>query len=437
MSAETQGVNAALRREYVRLYPREAARLLEDRPVEEIADVLASEPAPRAAAVFGSLSPETAARTLESLGDDAFRGLVATSDPDRLAPLLARFPPEERGRRLRLLPPALAGELRQILSYPPDSAGALMDPRATTFLPATRVDAALARLRARRERELGRVFLVDDDRRLVGSLALEDLAVAPPDRRLDELARGDPAAVAATATVEEVMERLQGVGQDLPVVDFEGRLVGVVRQGRLLAAAREEMGADVQAMVGASRDERALSPAVFAVRKRLPWLHVNLGTAFLAAAVVGLFEETIERITALAVLMPVVAGQAGNSGAQALAVTMRGLSLREVRPAQWRRLVAKELGVGLMNGLVIASVTSASVYFWSRSPGLTLVIGLAMVASMTIAGLSGAAVPVVLKAFGQDPAQASSILLTTVTDVAGFMSFLGLAALLARHIAPG
>jgi magnesium transporter len=183
-------------------------------------------------------------------------------------------------------------------------------------------------------------------------------------------------------------------------------------------------------MVGASKDERALSNVSFAIRKRLPWLEVNLGTAFLAAAVVGIFEETIARNTALAVLLPVVAGQSGNTGAQALAVTMRGLALREIRLRNWLRMLVKESNVGFVNGLAVAATTALFVYIWSRSLGLAAVIGLSMVLSMTVAGLSGAAVPLVLTGLGQDPAQSSSIILTTVTDVVGFFSFLGIATLL-------
>jgi magnesium transporter len=187
-------------------------------------------------------------------------------------------------------------------------------------------------------------------------------------------------------------------------------------------------------MVGASRDERAFSRVSFAVRKRLPWLHINLATAFLAAAVVGLFEATIARFTALAVLLPVVAGQSGNTGAQALAVTMRGLTLREVRPRHWLRLALKEGRVALINGCAVALSTSAGVLLWSQSPGLAIVIGLAMVLSMVAAGLAGALIPIVLTVTGQDPAQASSIVLTTVTDVVGFFSFLGLASLMASML---
>jgi magnesium transporter len=214
------------------------------------------------------------------------------------------------------------------------------------------------------------------------------------------------------------------------VLDFEGRLMGVIRYQVLVNAVEDEASVKMQTMVGASKDERALSKISFAVRKRLPWLQINLATAFLAAAVVGLFEGTIAKFTALAVLLPVVAGQSGNTGAQALAVTMRGLALREIRPSQWARVVFKEINVGLWNGIAVALVTSLGVYIWSRSTGLALVIGVSMVLSMIIAGMFGAAIPIILTVLRQDPAQSSSIFLTTVTDVAGFFSFLGIATLL-------
>jgi magnesium transporter len=209
------------------------------------------------------------------------------------------------------------------------------------------------------------------------------------------------------------------------------RLLGVIRHAALIKVLQEETANDIQTMVGVSPDERALSSAWFSVRKRLPWMEINLLTAFLAAAVVGLFEDTIARFTALAVLLPVVAGQSGNAGAQAQAVTMRGLALREITIRNWFRVMFKEINVGLMNGIAIALTTAAGVYVWSRSFGLALVISIAMIISMIAAGIAGSLIPIMLTRFGQDPAQSSSILLTTVTDVAGFISFLGIATLLA------
>ncbi len=230
---------------------------------------------------------------------------------------------------------------------------------------------------------------------------------------------------------EDVAEILQRHPiTELPVINQAGRLVGVIRQAALVSAIEQESSIDIQRMVGVSGDERATSTSFFAVKKRLPWLQINLLTAFLAAAVVGMFEGLIAQFTALAVLLPVVAGQSGNAGAQALAVTMRGLALREISLRHWRRVVGKEAAVGLINGLAIAATTALGVYFWSRSLGLVLVIVLAMVISMVAAGLAGALTPVLLRRFGQDPATSSSIILTTVTDVVGFSSFLGIATLL-------
>ena len=254
---------------------------------------------------------------------------------------------------------------------------------------------------------------------------------AQPETKLKDLVRGTPISVAVTASREEIVESLSSQRlATFPVVDLNSRLVGVIRYRALLAAAEAEATSDIQTMVGASRDETALSRVGFAVKHRLPWLEINLATAFLAAAVVGLFQGTIERFSALAVLLPVVAGQSGNSGMQALAVTMRGLVLREVSIKDWPKLIFKEARVGVLNGLAVAAVTMIGVYLWSHSPGLTLIIGISMTLAMIIAGICGASVPLVLKMVGQDPATASSIVLTTFTDCGGFLSFLGLATLL-------
>ena len=293
----------------------------------------------------------------------------------------------------------------------------------------------MARLRSGRVEGHHDVALVDAGGRFVGMVPLERLATAEPDAAALQLARGERSAVQAMTPREDVVELMtrRRIGT-LPIVDVESRLLGVVRHEDVLSAVEEEASSDLQTMVGASQDEHTLSPVGFAVRKRLPWLQVNLLTAFLAAAVVGLFEDTIARVTSLAVLLPVVAGESGNTGAQALAVTIRGLALREVRLRHWRRVALKEGAVGLINGVGVAVTTSIGVYVWSGSPGLTVVIATSMVLSMLIAGLAGAIVPMALVAARQDPAQSSSIVLTTVTDVVGFFSFLGIATLLTTSL---
>ena len=266
--------------------------------------------------------------------------------------------------------------------------------------------------------------MVDSDGQLTAVLPLQEVAVAQPEERLGRLAQGPPVCVQDMSSSEEVVELLETHKlASLPVVSFEGRLTGIIRHDALVEAARHEASGDLQTMVGAGREEHALSRASLAVRKRLPWLQVNLATAFLAASTVALFEDTIARFTALAVFLPVVAGQSGNTGAQALAVAMRGLALREFRPHGWFRVARKELLAGLLNGLAVSLVASLVAYFWAGTIGLPLVLGTAMVFSMALAGLAGAVIPVVLTVLGKDPAQSASIVLTTVTDVVGSSVF--------------
>jgi magnesium transporter len=296
--------------------------------------------------------------------------------------------------------------------------------------PETTVNEALARIRGLRRRGVHMLFIVNAENHLEGEVDIQDIATASGTTRIEEIQHPVRAVVDAISPREEVVDILERYRlTDLPVVDDEGRLIGAVRYRNLMAAAEDEATVAMQTMVGVSKDERALSKVSFAVRKRLPWLHINLATAFLAASVVGLFENTIAKYTALAVLLPIVAGQAGNTGAQALAVTMRGLALREIRIRHWPRVVFKEMSTGFWNGIAIATTTALGVWVWSGSTGLAGIIGVSMILSMVIAAIFGAAIPLVLTAIGQDPAQSSIIVLTTITDVTGFFSFLGIATL--------
>ena len=431
MRNEASAGIAGLARTFLRSFPDEASRHLDELPVKEIARLLRAEPVRHAVPLVERLAPNVAAKVMATMPAESRRDVVATMDPVRAVAILGWMDDAARKALLGLLDAALARELGMMAEYPQESAGRLMDPRVMGFKPGTTVQQALARLRSAPTHRVADVFFTDDERHLIGTVALQELAVAPPGALIDTLVR--PAiAVHAIDPQEEVAEHFnKGRLASLAVVDFEGRLIGVIRYDTLATTAQEDVASDMQAMVGVSRDERALSPVSFAVKKRLPWLEINLATAFLAAAVVGLFEGTIARFTALAVLMPVVAGQSGNTGAQALAVTMRGLAMREIRIGHWPRVVRKEASVALLNGVAVSLTTAAGVFVWSRSPGLALVIGVSMVLSMIVAGIAGVLVPTALTMFGQDPAQSSSIILTTVTDVVGFASFLGIATMLA------
>jgi magnesium transporter len=345
--------------------------------------------------------------------------------------LLGKFEDAERSRFLSLVDSTIQDDFKTMMSYSEDSAGRLMETRTHVFREKMSVRQCLKRLRQLKFKPTRTLFLVNNQNKLVSRVEMQDLALAEPLQTLNELAQPLKAFVSPTDPKEEIVSKMEEFKiSNLPVLDLSGGLVGIVHHDALVKAVEEEATVDIQTMFGASKDERALSKPLFAVKKRLPWLEINLLTAFLAASVVGLFEGTIAKFTALAVLLPVVAGQSGNTGAQALAVTMRGLALKEISVRQWKAVVFKEMWVAFLNGVAVALTTAAGVYFWSHSIGLALVIGLSMVISMVAAGLAGASVPIVLTRLGQDPATASSIILTTVTDVAGFFSFLGIATLL-------
>jgi len=420
-----------LHERYFAQYPAEAARCLENMPPEEAAAVLGAQPARGTVGIWERLSPAFAARAMEHAGSRLGASVVEQMDPMRAATVLAGVAGEFREEVMKHLPAHVATEVARAMTYPPDSAGALMDTQVAYYTGSMTVQDALQRLRGQRRRGFRAIFIVDDENRLQGVVDIQDLALADDSMLLKDLMRLVPAFVESMTTREEVVEKFERSRvTDLPVIDFERRLLGVILHHTLVEVAKAETSADIQTMMGASKEERALSTGLFAVRKRQGWLQINLLTAFLAASVVAIFEDTIAQSTALAVLLPVVAGQCGNTGMQSLAVTMRGLALREIYVRHWPRMVFKETSAGFWNGLAVAATTCAGVWVWSGSAGLCLIIGLSMVISMIIAGVSGAVIPILLTALDQDPAQSSAIFLTTVTDAVGFFSFLGIAALL-------
>jgi magnesium transporter len=430
-ASETRTLSRALSDAYIDGFPQEAMDMLETAPIDEVIQLLLSQPAERASRILSRLSTARATQAIESMKPESLRRVLGAMPPVRSAMLLSTMDEQGREARLVVLDAALARELRDLMTYPEGSAGRLMEPRAPSFPAHLTVRRALVRLRRFSARDAAILVVTDDAETLVGLLDLAMVVRADPAQRLEELIENVPLRVHALTPREDIVDLFSRYRlRLLPVVDLDDRLLGVIHQATIIQAAQEEAVTDMQAMVGVSRDERALSTPLVAMRKRLPWLNINLLTAFLAAAVVGIFENTIAQFTALAVLLPVVAGQSGNTGAQALAVIMRGLALREIRVSNWRRVLVKEVLAGALNGVAIAVVTGLGVLVWSQSPGLAFVIGVAMVISMALAALSGAAIPLVLTRLGQDPAQSASIILTTVTDIVGFFSFLGLATVL-------
>lgn len=419
-------------RRYFDKDPAEAARTLETLSDEKAAALLAALPAETASAVFDRLAGPFASRLISAASPERFEELAKKLSADQAASVFLSLSPDKRQLLLDRLPTRLREQMQEVLAFPEDSAGRIMRPQFTAFHPEVKVRDAIQKLRelAARNTATSYVYVIDADKHLLGVANMRDLLIASPESTLGKVMRTQVFSIDAF-TDREIVAQEFGKRRYFaaPVVDAQNRLLGVVNADHLLRDVQEEATEDVQQMVGAGKDERAFSPVGFTLKKRLPWLHVNLVTAFMAAAVVSLFEGIIAEITVLAVFLPVVAGQGGNAGAQSLAVVMRGIVMREIPPNRAGKLIAKETLVGAANGVIIGLITAAVAWAWHGNPYLGLVIGMAMLVNLAIAGFFGAIIPLGMKQMGLDPAQSSSIILTTVTDVMGFFSFLGFAVL--------
>ena len=425
----------ALDRRFLLDHPIDAVRLIESLDGLDAAEILENQAVDTLLPVWRRMLPGDGAEILNALPDAQSDALIAELLPHEALRFLNLMKEDERENILLRLDPKISEEICKLMSYPETSTGRMLNPKVMPFRASVTVEDALSTLRAKKATQIRGLFLIDDENKLISRIFIQDMALAAGDTHLGDLARPVTEYVNALAPAEEVADMLDKDSRaDLSVVDIEGKLIGVISYAAMVHSVQEDAMADMQTMVGASKDERALSSPFFAVKKRLPWLQINLLTAFMAAAVVGLFEGTIAKFTALAVLLPVVAGQSGYVGAQALAVTMRGLALREISIRQWARVTAKEVNVGLMNGIAVAITCGFGVYVWSGSVGLVIVIAISMVLAMVAAGFAGAVVPILLTRLSQYPAQSSSIVLTTVTDIAGFFSFLGIATLLSSML---
>ena len=422
---------------FIELHPDDAARALETVGEDDARNLIEKQPISLTVDLFERLSPHVAASLVEAMELDRVREIVSRMTPRAGSALFQQIDEARRAEILEGLPDGAARALRTLAKYEEETAGSIMDPRVASLPIDLTVQQAIDFIRRTPREALHYLYVTQRNGQLIGVLNMRDLLLTDSTDRIEPLVRRTVLSVADTAGREDVVTMMRERGfLALPVVDFDGRLVGVVKHDEALEAGQLEAFEDMQRSVGAGADERALSPVSLVVRRRLAWLYVNLATAFLAAAVVGLFEDTIARIAALAVLLPVVAGQGGNTGAQSMAVVMRGLALREIIPGARKQVIRKELLGGLINGVCVAVVTSAAVLTWRLIAGdelhsgfaLALVIGLAMIVNMAAAATAGASIPLLLRALGRDPAQSASIVLTTVTDIVGFGAFLGFAS---------
>jgi magnesium transporter len=409
-----------------------AAHSLERMPEDEAVEVLRRLPAELAVRALKHLQVSYAAALLKDADADAFRAVISQLEPSFAATVFMHLPEDARERLLEHLPKRLVDEIREQLAYPEDSVGRLMSTDYLSFHKDVTAQEAIEKIRALAQKRFpaSYAYVVDAEGHLIGVMNMRDLMLAAPDRPLESIIRKDVFSIHCFVDREEAANELSKRRYfAAPVVDSQNRILGIIKAEQLLQGIQEEVTEDLQRMVGAGGDERTSSPVVFSLKKRLPWLHVNLATAFLAAGVVALFENTIARLTVLAVFLPVVAGQGGNAGAQSLAVVMRGLVMREIPKGKAYGLILKEGLLGAVNGAVIGLVTALVAWLWQGNPFLGLVIGLGMFVNLLVAGLAGSSIPILMKKIGLDPAQCSSIILTTVTDVIGFLAFLSFALL--------
>ncbi len=414
-----------------------AAREVEQLGAEDALSLLLDQPPHIAAKVIGHLPPVFAAELVALAEPERISNILSLAGSESCASIFLTLTPDRRARMLESLTPELKGQIQELITFPEGSAGRLMRTDYKAFLPEVTVDEVTKSLRTDTGKQTppANVYVIDSERLLLGVVSMRDLVTANGDSRLKDLMKSNILSVEAFDDLHKALNILAGRGfTSLPVVDFQGRLLGVVRATGLLEDAEATAHEDIQKLFGVSKDERAFSTLWFSLKKRLPWLHINLGTAFMAAGVVALFEETIAKITILAIYLPVVAGQGGNAGAQSLAVVMRGLVMREIPESSHRRLILKECAIGIINGAVVGLVTAMIAWMWQGNPFLGLVIGLAMIVNLAVAGLAGAAIPIVMKKFGLDPAQSSNIILTTVTDIVGFFAFLGIAVIFEKQL---
>ncbi|MFO7654282.1 MAG: magnesium transporter [Candidatus Krumholzibacteriia bacterium] len=415
------------------LHPSDAADLLEDLPgTDERVSLVEELPPAAAAAALAEIDPEAEPERILGGLDPAFAGrVVARLASDDAADLLGQLRSARRRAVLAAVPGELARGLRDLLRYPEDSAGGIMSTELLAVPASLSAGEAAAEVR-RQARRIGevlyQVFVTDEGGLLQGVLGLHELVLADPATPLRELAASPAAMVGPDADQEEAARRLHHYDlPSLPVVQ-DGRLLGHVTWDDVMDVLEEEQTEDILRLAGTDPAESVRGDWAGAVRGRLPWLFVNLGTGALAALVVYLYQDTIDQLVILAAIMPLIAGLGGNAGTQALAVTVRRLTLdRDVGPERWR-VAGKELLVGFTNGAVLGLVVGAVGLVWQGSAVFGLVVLLAMWGNLVVASFAGALVPVVLDGIGVDPAVASAVFVTTFTDLAGFFLLLGLAS---------
>ena len=380
-------------------------------------------------------APGEVARILDHYPDEFVAQMLALLNSALAQSVLERFKSERRQKIIAAAPPETRLQWVRNEGYPENAIGHMMEPALAVFRPSTTVAEATTELRHFVTRAfITYVFVVDDDERLRGVVAMREMLLARPDQRLDEIMISDPFFLTPEMPLVEAMKATMVRHYPVyPVCNTDGKLLGLIRGQMLFEAETVELSLQAGSMVGVEREERLTTPWPKSFRFRHPWLQGNLFAGFIAAAVVAYFQGTIDRLVALAVFLPVITGQSSNTGVQTLAVALRGMTLGELKAGGGLGLILKETFLGFLNGALTGISAAAGMFLfanWQGNPAalkLSLVVFLSMAGSCLIGGIFGASVPLFLRKFVTDPANASSIVLTTITDVTTLAVFLGLA----------
>ena len=418
-----------------RLHPADRGELLVKLPQETQQDIIGEMTYQATAKIFEYTDPDEAVQVARPISPRVLADILDETDADVAADVLRGVSDEQTTQTLESM--TQRREVIPLLKYADDTAGGLMNPE---FLAVNRdLTAILAldaiRIRARDAEVTSYAPVVDDVDRLVGNVAIVDLALARDDEVVADLAQDDVVSVTVRTDQEECARIMQRHNvNELPVVDAAGVLRGIIMADDVLDVLKEEATEDMYRLAGVG-GEAVFGPLTGAVKSRLPWLGVNLVTAFLAALAIGLFETTIGRVVALAVLLPLVTSQGGMGGIQTLTLAVRSMALGELPSTQGMKLVSRELMLGAVHGLLFGLLVGIAAYAWMGDYMLGVVLAVAMLGNMVIAGLTGAGVPLLLRKAGHDPAVSSAVFITTFTDIMGILLFLGIATVVIERLA--
>ena len=385
---------------------------------------------------LSELGPEKGAALLALRSAEDIARLVQEIPSDDAAALIGQLPDELSAVVLDLIRPKPGGGVSDLLEYEDKTAGRLMNPNVFALPEELTAGEAITALQTSRDVEMVfYLYVVDERRHLVGVVSLRRLLLVPPDTPLKRIMTTEVYSARVDTDQEEVARQVASYNLlAIPVVDTENKLVGVITVDDVIDVIKDEATEDVYRLAGVSADDGVLTPPRESLRRRLPWLGVNLATAFLAASVVGLFQDIISEFVVLAMFMPVVAGMGGNAATQTLAVVVRGLAIGELTWSNARAALTKEALVGVGNGVVLGAVAMLGAYLLEGNLVIGGVLALAMIINMFIAATAGTLIPLSLRALKVDPALASSVFITTLTDVFGFLSFLGRATIFRPYL---